>query len=598
MLRGFALLWRSARVAILSFLALQTVSGLALPAIAAATGSLVDSVASRGTGNQLQGPATASLAVITTALIARRMALAGYLFAADVVRARFTMELESGLLRAVGSLPGLGPLESSEFHKRVQLSSFAGRASQLVNQVGFGLMAGVVQTVGSLFILGRNFGWMWILLLALPSIPAALIEYRTVRKDEQLKRESFNERHLGYASYQLGFHVHSSREIRLFGMKDWMSGRYRHFRERWWKPVLSLYGWELRWSLAGAAVKALLAGALLLAGISGVEAGRLSPGDLVASVGALTVLLNGQVLLERLPARVKESIVFFPDYFWTIDLGARAPSVHVGGTKKAPDVFEGPIRFEGVTFRYPETNRDVLRGLDLLLPPATTTALVGENGAGKSTIVKLLCRYYDPDQGSITVDGVDIRELELASWRRRISAIFQEFVKWPLSLAENVACASEELLDDPSHRDQIADRAGLTSLVRRLPQGWDTILDRRFGGVELSGGEWQRVALARALAAMDVRNSPLLILDEPTAALDVRLEHSLFNRFAELSAGRTTLLISHRLSTVRMAETILVLGDGRLEESGSHEQLIAHGGSYAAMWNAQARRFADPVVRP
>lgn len=586
------LLWRSARAAILGFISLQAVTGFSLPAVAAASGLLVDSVGRGGTGARTDEAARWALIVITVALIARRMALAGYLFAADVVRARFTLELESGLLSAVGSLPGQAHLESSEFHQRVQLSSFAGRASELINQVGFGLVSGIMQAAGSFIILGRLFGIGWLLLLAAASIPPSVIEYRTERRDEELKRESFNDRLLGWSAYQLGFHVHSSREIRLFGMQQWMSDRYRKFRERWWQPVLDTYAWELRCSLAAAIAKSLVTAGLLLGAVAQVRSGGLSAGDLVATVGALTVLANGLAMLERIPARFRHAVGFFPDYFWTIDLGRTAPTIEVTGTRTAPGTFRGPVRFEGVTFRYPGTDTDVLKGLTLELEPARSTALVGENGAGKSTIVKLLCRYYDPDEGRITVDGVDIREFDLASWRLRIAAIFQEFVKWPLTLAENVACASGELLDDPQLRGQIAERAGLTGLLRRLPDAWDTVLDRRFGGVDLSGGEWQRVALARALAALDARGTPLLILDEPTAALDVRLEHALFARFAEISAGRTTLLISHRLSTVRMAQKILVLANGQLQESGSHDDLISRAGNYAAMWAAQSQRFS------
>jgi ABC-type multidrug transport system fused ATPase/permease subunit len=218
-------------------------------------------------------------------------------------------------------------------------------------------------------------------------------------------------------------------------------------------------------------------------------------------------------------------------------------------------------------------------------------ALVGENGAGKTTLIKLLCRFYDPTEGRITVDGIDIRELDLDDYRSRLAVIFQDFVHYQLSARDNVGFGDLASAGEESKLRDAAARVGILTQIEALPEGWDTPLAREFGGVDLSGGEWQRVALARAMMAQVGRDADLLVLDEPTANLDVRVENELYGHFAELSRGRTTLLVSHRFSTVRMAGRIVLLAGGRVVEDGSHEELIAAGGRYAELYEVQASHY-------
>lgn len=227
--------------------------------------------------------------------------------------------------------------------------------------------------------------------------------------------------------------------------------------------------------------------------------------------------------------------------------------------------------------------------VSFVLHPGETVALVGENGAGKTTLVKLLTRLYDPTAGSILVDGVDLRELNLDTWRRQIAVVFQDFGRYSLTLAENVALGDIEALDDNSQRTLTAfKKAGLTELLEKFPQKEDTPLGKQFGGTELSGGEWQKLALARAFFR---EKAQLLILDEPTAALDPRSEYEVYRRFVELAQGKTTLLITHRLASVRMADRILVLKAGRLIEQGTHQELLQSGGEYATLWNMQVQQY-------
>jgi ATP-binding cassette subfamily B protein len=250
------------------------------------------------------------------------------------------------------------------------------------------------------------------------------------------------------------------------------------------------------------------------------------------------------------------------------------------------------IRFESVDFSYPGRQEQVFTGLDLELEVGRSTAIVGENGAGKTTLVKLLAGLYQPTGGRITVDDVDLRDLDRRAWQRRVAAIFQDFVQYRFSAYDNVAVGALERADDVEAVHEAARRAGAADVVERLGSGWDTVLGRQFtDGADLSGGEWQRLALARALFAV-AGGATVLVLDEPTASLDVRAEAQVYERFLELTAEVTTVVISHRFSTVRRADRIVFLEHGRIVEDGSHDELVAAGGRYACLYALQASRFA------
>jgi ATP-binding cassette subfamily B protein len=253
----------------------------------------------------------------------------------------------------------------------------------------------------------------------------------------------------------------------------------------------------------------------------------------------------------------------------------------------------GTIQFDRVSFRYPGQQRPVFEGLDLSIPVGRCTAIVGMNGAGKTTLVKLLARLYEPEAGAVRVDGVDIRAYALPEWRAKLAVIFQEFLRYEVSAADNIGYGAVGSLDDRAGIRAVAAAVGIQTALDRLPGGMDTSMARHMaGGVELSGGQWQRIALARALFALR-HGSPILVLDEPTASLDVRAEARFFHEFSDLTQGATTLLISHRFSTVRHADLIVVLEAGQVTEAGSHEQLLARDGRYAELFRLQADRFTD-----
>jgi ATP-binding cassette subfamily B protein len=275
------------------------------------------------------------------------------------------------------------------------------------------------------------------------------------------------------------------------------------------------------------------------------------------------------------------------------------PAAHVvSGTLPATDLPRRQVTFERVSFRYRAGERDVLHELDLELEAGRSLGIVGVNGAGKTTLIKLLARLHDPTSGRITVDGIDLRDIDPSLWQRRVAAIFQDFLRYELTARDNVTLGASQAAADAQALRLAAVDAGADAIIERLPRGWDTVLSRRYvRGVDLSGGQWQRMALARAVYAVHA-GAGILVLDEPTANLDVRGEAELFDRFLDVTAGATTVLISHRFSTVRRADRIVVLDGGRIAEQGTHDELLELQGTYARLFSLQAGRYLDPTVTP
>jgi len=427
----------------------------------------------------------------------------------------------------------------------------------------------------------------WLILLLLVAIvPAFLGEnYFNDRSYALTRGQTPQRRELDYVRY-LGASDETAKEIKLFGLSGFIVDRFRSLSDKFYidNRALSIKraSWGIFFALLGSAG---YYGAYVFIIVKAVN-GSLSIGSLTFLAGSFRQLRS---LLENILSRftsVSQGAIYLRDFFEFFEIKPKiVQPLH-------PRPFPHPIRegfvFENVGFRYLHSERWANRHLNFTLHAGEKLALVGENGAGKTTLVKLLARLYDPTEGRILLDGIDLREYDLIELRKNTGIIFQDYIRYQMTFAQNIAVGNiEELNNRPlitaSARQSLAD-----TLAERLPGKYEQALGRRFNdGVELSGGEWQKIALARAY----MKNAQLLILDEPTAALDARAEYGVFQRFAELTKGKSAVLISHRFSTVRMADRILVLDKGEIIEMGSHEELLKKEGRYAELFQLQAMGY-------
>jgi ATP-binding cassette, subfamily B, bacterial len=398
-------------------------------------------------------------------------------------------------------------------------------------------------------------------------------------------------RQLDYLRY-IGASDISAKELKLFGLSDFLVGRYDRLSQEFYEAnkALSVRRNVVSTLLAFVGTLGYYAAYAVIIYLT-VTGYRSAAGPF--TIGVLTFLAGSfrqsRDLIQRVLlslSQVFEQTLYLDDLFSFLDI---EPSIKLNpGAKQVPVPIRTGFVFEGVGFKYPGSEQWAVRHLDFSLAPGERIALVGENGAGKTTLVKLLARLYDPTEGRILLDGVDLREYDLEGLRHNVGVIFQDFVRYDFLLKENIAVGNIGRIGDDPAIKTAAERSLADSVVRRVTGGYDQMLGKRFeNGVDLSGGEWQKVALARAY----MRDAQLLILDEPTAALDARAEYQVFLRFSELTKGRMAVLISHRFSTVRMADRILVLKGGELVEQGTHEALVAHGGLYAELFQLQAAGY-------
>jgi ABC-type multidrug transport system fused ATPase/permease subunit len=408
-----------------------------------------------------------------------------------------------------------------------------------------------------------------------------LLRESAVWKDRNTDEVRLAHRDADY-TYRLAVDPPAAKELRMFGLAGWTIERFAARRKRLHELQYKATQLRERPMLASLAIVIAANAIVFWAMASAAADGRLGLGEVVVYA----------------QAAVASSMIAFGGLSWALD-SAAAPvaavlrldkaMAAVGeladglGDRPADGLPRNEIRFHGVTFAYPGTPGPVLEGFDLTIPAGSSLAIVGRNGSGKTTLAKLLCRLYDPQDGAIEIDGTDLRTLDLQGWRRRITAVFQDYTRFELSLRENVAPggAPDEVVRGALQAAGAADLAGL-----------DTVLAKGYeGGTDLSGGQWQRVALARALAALR-QGAGVILLDEPTAHLDVRGEAEIFDRILEATRGKTTILVSHRFSTVRHADRICVVEHGKVVELGSHDELIALDGRYRRMFDLQARPFS------
>ncbi|HEY0714570.1 MAG TPA: ABC transporter ATP-binding protein, partial [Polyangia bacterium] len=379
--------------------------------------------------------------------------------------------------------------------------------------------------------------------------------------------------------------------VKLFGLGPLLMGRYRDLAERLYAEDRNLLVRRTTWGfLLSLLSTGAFYGCYALIAIAAVR-GNLSLGDMTLY---LVVFRQGQQSFQSILSAIGgmyEDTLYMSNLFDFLGIPVGTATLPAQGTPAdlLVDPQERGIRFEGVGFRYPGSEQFALRGINLFIPRGQSLALVGQNGAGKTTFIKLLTRLYQPTEGRVLLDGRDIATWDEVELRKRIGVIFQDFAQYHLALRENVGVGSVEHLEDPTRIDAAVERGGAREVVATLAEGLDTQLGRWFHkGVELSGGQWQKVALARAFMRQE---ADILVLDEPTAALDAEAEHAVFQRFRELAEGRTTIVISHRFPTVRMADRIIVVEKGAIIESGNHDELVAQKGRYAQLFALQAQGY-------
>jgi ATP-binding cassette subfamily B protein len=497
---------------------------------------------------------------------------------------RFTNHVSVRLMEHAGKLD-LATFEDPVFYDKLERA----RRQTTARMGMLAQLAGMAQQVITLVSLSGAVIWFspWLFaLLVMALVPAFLGETRfAILTYSILFRWTPERREMDYLRL-LGASNQSAKEVKIFGLQGYLIERSRKLFERFYDENRGL---AIRRAFTGFALNLLpVAGyyAAYVVIIARTIAGRLTLGDLTFLAGAFA---RSRQLMENLFSQVNgiaEQALYIKDLFDFFQVQPQVVSPE--NAIPAPRPIREGFEFRNVSFAYAGSDRLVLHDVSFRLDAGEKIALIGENGAGKTTIVKLLSRLYDPTAGSILLDGVDLREYDLDDLRREIGVIFQDYMRFDMLARENIGVGRIESLSNADLLSESARRSLADQVIRTLPKGFDQMLGRRFDdGVDLSAGQWQKIALARAY----MRDAQLVILDEPTASLDARAEYEVFQRFAELTRGKMAVLISHRFSTVRMADRILVLEQGRIIEQGSHEQLLRRGGQYSELFELQAAGY-------
>lgn len=479
----------------------------------------------------------------------------------------------------------LGMFEDSEFYDKLERA----RRQTTGRVVLMSMVLSQLQDLITIIFLGAGLvvfePWL-ILILFIAVLPSFLSEAYFSRSSYSLVRSwTPQRRELDYLRY-IGASVETAKEIKVFGLDTFLTGRFSRIAKDYYQANKSIAVKRTIWGTLLQILSVLAYYGAYILIIVRTVAGVVTVGDMTFLSGSFNRLQNQLQNLLSTFTRITESALFLQDYF---DFLAIVPTIrdHPEAIAAPKEIKDG-IRFENVGFKYPGTEVWAVRHISFFLQPGEKLALVGENGAGKTTLVKLLARMYDPSEGQILIDGIDIRRFSIESYRKMIGVIFQDYVRFSFKAGENVAVGQIEESENTQQIKTAAEKSLADPVIQKLPGGYDQMLGKRFSeGIDLSGGEWQKIALARAY----MRDAQIVILDEPTASLDARAEYEVFKRFSELTKGKSAVIISHRFSTVRMADRILVLKNGELLELGTHEELVLKNGLYAELFALQAKGY-------
>jgi ATP-binding cassette subfamily B protein len=580
------LVWKSSPGATV-VLGLLTLAVATLPVAMIWVGKqIVDAVVAHARGATLRWVLIELGVVAILALASRVLGLVR-----GLLGARLSLDINAQILEKALTLE-LRHFEDPEFYDQLTRArrEASSRPISVISQL-FSVIQNILGLMGFAALLVGFSGWA-VFGLLLAAIPATAAEMRFSTTAFRLRNWRAPEtRKMSYLEYLLANDDHA-KEIKLFGLGSTLFQRYRTLGERFYREdrVLAVKraGWGFVLSLLGTAAFYGSYAAMAIA----AAAGKISIGEMTLYLAAFR---QGQQAFQSMLTAVGgmyEDSLYMSNLFnyFAIPTGPAAPAA--APALAAPTngrAAERGIRFEGVGFQYPGAKDFALRGLDVFIPAGQSLALVGHNGAGKTTFIKLLTRLYRPTEGRILLDGRDLTDWDEDALRRRIGVIFQDFNEYQLAVRENVGFGSVEHLEEEERVRGAVDKGGASELVAGMTQGLDTQLGRWFkDGTELSGGQWQKLAIARAFMREE---ADILVLDEPTAALDAEAEKAVFDRFRALTRGRTTILISHRFPTVRMADRIIVIEGGRLLEQGSHAELVEAKGRYARLFSLQAEGY-------
>ena len=476
--------------------------------------------------------------------------------------------------------------ENAAFYDRLENAQREARDGpmQIVSE-SFGIVQNSITLLSMIGLLLR-FEWWVFLVVLITTLPALVVEIRYSRERFRLQTwRSPTVRRLAYFRWLITNDDYI-KELRIFDLGRYLINLYRRTFDRFFRENTSL---TLRSNAAGFALQALgVAGSAAILGFITFQAmlRRITLGDLALYFQAYQQTVNSTTQLLQGVTSIYERGLFVNNFFEFLEFEPLIPAE--SGGVQVPDPIKEGVVFEDVHFTYPGTDTPVLRGVSFRISPGESAAFVGSNGAGKTTVIKLMCRFYEPNSGTIRIDGIDIREFDTASLRRQIGVIFQDYGRYQETAYTNVGYGSIEDLGDKERVREASRKSGAQRVIEDLPDGYQTQLGRWFrDGVNISIGEWQKIALARGF----MREAQLLILDEPTSSLDVQSEHEVFERFRDLTADKMAILISHRFTTVRMADNIIVIDDGKIIEQGTHEALLELGGRYSVLFNMQAEAY-------
>jgi len=577
--------WESGRTVVVLGLISRVIASLLPPALFWVSKLIIDTIYRILTAHQPVGPRLWWLVAAEFAIAVGAGVLSRVIDYLDALLAgKYTHHVSVRVMQHAASLD-LMAYEDPVFYDRLERARVQATDRLYMIQAIGRLIQQVITTI-TLSVSIMVFSPWLLLLLIVGVIPAfvgethfAFLGYAKNFRQTPIRRQ------LDYLRI-LGGSKEAAKELKLFGLKDFLTARFKGLSTQVYEEDVAL---ARRKVTMGALLSAIGTAGYYTAYVFAVW--RTVTG--VFSFGTLSLLANAireassnlQQTFSTL-STIADQALFLTDLIAFFEM--RPTIASKPNALPAPRPIQHGFEFRNVSFRYPGSSRLILEGLNFHLRPGERVALIGENGEGKTTIVKLLTRLYDPVEGQVLLDGVDLREYSLEDLYREIGVIFQDYMRYEMTARENIAVGRIELLDNLQVLRQSAEKSMAADVVGKLPSGYEQMLGRRFdGGVDLSGGEWQKVALARAY----LRDAQVLILDEPTSALDARSEYEVFQRFAELTAGKMALFISHRFSTVRMADRIVVLENGRIAEEGDHEALTQLGGRYAEMFELQAASY-------